>query len=121
VTTHATRLRVGLAFGLFEAAMPLLGLLLGHSLAGAPGHAAHWIGAAVLIATGLYGLIQALRHDGSDSGDAAGRGLGSCSPPGLRSALTTLPSDSLWARITSPCSSPPFSSAQSASRWLSSG
>jgi manganese efflux pump family protein len=28
-----TRLRVGLAFGLFEAAMPLLGLVLGHGLA----------------------------------------------------------------------------------------
>jgi putative Mn2+ efflux pump MntP len=28
-----TRLRVGLVFGLFEAAMPLLGLLLGHGLA----------------------------------------------------------------------------------------
>jgi putative Mn2+ efflux pump MntP len=44
-----TRLRVGIVFGLFEAGMPLLGLLLGHRLAGTLGHAARWIGATLLI------------------------------------------------------------------------
>ena len=63
-----TRLRVGLIFGLFEAGMPLLGLLLGHSLARILGHAAHWIGAALLIATGIYAVVQAIwsqasKHD----------------------------------------------------------
>ncbi len=63
-----TRLRVGLIFGLFEAGMPLLGLLLGHSLARTLGHAAHWIGAALLIATGIYAVVQAIwsqasKHD----------------------------------------------------------
>jgi putative Mn2+ efflux pump MntP len=62
-----TRLRVGLIFGLFETAMPIIGLFLGHSLAAALGHAAHWIGAALLIATGLYSVIQALR--GRPAGD----------------------------------------------------
>lgn len=57
-----TRLRVGLIFGLFETAMPILGLLLGHSLAVTLGHAARWMGAALLIATGLYSVIQALRE-----------------------------------------------------------
>jgi manganese efflux pump family protein len=56
-----TRLKVGLVFGLFETGMPILGLLLGRSLASALGHAAHWIGAGLLIATGLYTLVQALR------------------------------------------------------------
>jgi manganese efflux pump family protein len=71
-----TRLRVGLVFGLFEAGMPLLGLLLGHGLARTLGHSARWIGAALLIATGLYALIQALRHDSPGSTGTAGQGLG---------------------------------------------
>jgi putative Mn2+ efflux pump MntP len=62
-----TRLRVGVIFGLFEGGMPILGLLLGHSLAGALGHAARWIGAGLLIATGVYALMQAIR--GGHSGD----------------------------------------------------
>jgi manganese efflux pump family protein len=56
-----TRLRVGVIFGLFETGMPILGLLLGHSLATTLGRAASWIGAALLIATGGYTVIQALR------------------------------------------------------------
>jgi len=57
----ATRLRVGLIFGVFEAGMPVLGLLIGHSLAHTLGGAAHWIGAALLIATGTYAVVQAVR------------------------------------------------------------
>lgn len=56
-----TRLRVGVIFGLFETGMPIVGLLLGHRLADTFGHAARWIGAGVLIATGLYALLQAVR------------------------------------------------------------
>ena len=66
-----TRVRVGVIFGLFETAMPILGLLLGRSLAGTLGHAAHWIGAALLIATGLYALVQAIRSPNSSAGDPA--------------------------------------------------
>ena len=64
-----TRQRVGLIFGFFETAMPILGLLLGHSLAAALGHAAHWIGAGLLIATGIYALSQAVRGAGRQQGD----------------------------------------------------
>jgi len=75
-----TRLRVGVIFGLFETAMPILGLLLGRSLANDLGHAAHWIGAALLIATGLYAVIQAFRssHLSQDQDPAppAGQGTG---------------------------------------------
>jgi putative Mn2+ efflux pump MntP len=56
-----TRLRVAVIFGLFEGGMPALGLLLGRSLAGTLGQAAHWAGAGLLIATGGYGLLQAVR------------------------------------------------------------
>ena len=63
-----TRLRVGVIFGLFETAMPILGLLLGRSLATEVGHAARWIGAALLIATGLYAAIQAILRAAVDSG-----------------------------------------------------
>lgn len=63
-----TRLRVGLVFGAFETGMPIAGLLLGHGLASALGGAAHWIGAGLLIATGLYGLVQALRGAGRQDG-----------------------------------------------------
>ena len=56
-----TRLRVGLIFGIFEAGMPILGLLLGHSLARTLGSAAHWIGGALLTATGGCAVLQAVR------------------------------------------------------------
>jgi manganese efflux pump family protein len=67
---HRTRLRVGLVFGFFETAMPIIGLLAGRGAAGALGHATRWLAAALLIATGLYGLVQALRaaHDGAGAG-----------------------------------------------------
>jgi putative Mn2+ efflux pump MntP len=63
-----TRLRVGVIFGVFETGMPILGLLLGHSLAATLGQAAHWIGAGLLIATGIYALAQAIRSPGSQEG-----------------------------------------------------
>ena len=65
-----TRLRVGVIFGLFETGMPILGLLLGRSLATTLGHAAHWTGAALLVATGGYAVIQALRSRASRCGRA---------------------------------------------------
>jgi manganese efflux pump family protein len=57
-----TRLRVGLVFGLFEAGMPLIGLLIGDRFASQLGHAGRWIGAAMLISVGIYGLINSFRR-----------------------------------------------------------
>jgi putative Mn2+ efflux pump MntP len=54
-----TRMRVGLIFGFFETAMPIAGLLAGRGVAGPLGHATRWLGGGLLIATGVYGLIQA--------------------------------------------------------------
>ena len=48
-----TRVRVAVVFGLFEAGMPVLGLLLGHGLADSLGQVARWLGGAVLIAVGV--------------------------------------------------------------------
>ena len=85
-----TRLRVAIVFGLFEAGMPLLGLLLGHRLAATIGHAARWIGAALLIATGLYAFIQAFRHRGGDTTSAAAPGLGKLLVSGLALSIDNL-------------------------------
>lgn len=68
-----TRVRVGVVFGVFEAGMPILGLALGHGLASTLGHAARWVGAGLLIATGAYGLIQAIRADAGAPGSPAGQ------------------------------------------------
>ncbi len=65
-----TRLRVGLVFGCFESGMPVLGLLLGDRLAGQMGHAARWLGAALLIGVGVYGLVSALRPGQAGQGAA---------------------------------------------------
>ena len=55
------RARVALAFGLFEAAMPVVGLLLGRGTAHALGSRAHIIGGALLIAIGAFTVAQAVR------------------------------------------------------------
>lgn len=57
----ATRIRVLLAFGLFEAAMPIVGLLIGAGLATSIGREARWVGAGLLIAVGCYGIFSFVR------------------------------------------------------------
>src|SRR5215470_9542326 len=56
-----TRLRVVVIFGLLEAGMPVVGLLIGHGLAGAVGRQTRWLAAVLLIAVGGYGVVSALR------------------------------------------------------------
>jgi putative Mn2+ efflux pump MntP len=58
--TNQIRLRVGLVFGTFQAGMPIGGLLLGHRLAHSLGHTTRWVGAGLLIATGVYGTVTGL-------------------------------------------------------------
>ena len=55
------RLRVGVVFGLFEAGMPIVGLLIGQRVAADLGHATRWFGAALLIAVGGYSVIKSIR------------------------------------------------------------
>ena len=54
-----TRIRVGLAFGFFEALMPAIGLILGHEVQGFFGSYGKYVGGAILILTGLYTIVQA--------------------------------------------------------------
>jgi manganese efflux pump family protein len=54
--TMATRIRVLLTFGLFEGAMPIIGLLIGDNLATDIGHQARLVGALLLGGVGAYGI-----------------------------------------------------------------
>lgn len=67
-----TRVRIAVVFGLFEAGMPVLGLVLGHGLADSLGQAARWLGGSVLIAFGVWGLVHAWRapEGGAPAGGA---------------------------------------------------
>ena len=67
-----TRLRVGLVFGLFESGMPLVGLLVGDRFASQLGHAGRWVGAAMLISVGIYGLINSFRRARGGGGPLSG-------------------------------------------------
>jgi putative Mn2+ efflux pump MntP len=54
-----TRIRVGVAFGFFEALMPLIGLLLGGAVAGYIGHhLTGYVAGGILILTGAYTIWQ---------------------------------------------------------------
>lgn len=54
-----TRIRVGLAFGFFEAVMPLIGLLIGGAAAGyITGHLTGYVAGGILILTGTYTIWQ---------------------------------------------------------------
>lgn len=59
-----TRLRVGFAFGAFEALMPIIGLLIGSAAAGYLGNRVGAIVAGIiLVLTGLYTIIEGRRVD----------------------------------------------------------
>jgi manganese efflux pump family protein len=79
---------VGVIFGAFEAGMPVLGLLLGHGLASVLGQATRWVGAALLIATGVYGLVQNRRSGRRDTD--APRDLGRLAITGLVLSIDNL-------------------------------
>lgn len=58
---NALRIRVALLFGLFESGMPVLGILLGHTVARSIGGASRWIGGGLLVATGLWSALVSER------------------------------------------------------------
>lgn len=66
---RATRTRTALAFGLFEAGMPVIGLLIGRQLSHALGGAANVVGGLLLVAVGVRVTISAVRS-GDDSAPA---------------------------------------------------
>src|SRR2546421_8520738 len=58
-TDRKLRLKTAVAFGLFEAAMPVVGLFIGQRVASSIGAAGKYIGAGLLIFMGIYNLWQA--------------------------------------------------------------
>ena len=64
------RVRIAVLFGMFEAGMPVLGLVLGHSVASGLGRTGPWLGGGLLIAIGIVNLVLAVR--GSRAGAPSG-------------------------------------------------
>lgn len=61
--------QVALTFGLWDAVMPLVGLLIGHEIGETIGGVADVVGAAALGGYGLYLVITSLRHPEPDELD----------------------------------------------------
>lgn len=57
---RSLRIRVALFFGVFEATMPIVGLLLGHSLARDLGSASKPLGGTLLGLVGVYVIVSEL-------------------------------------------------------------
>lgn len=68
------RIRIAIIFGFFETAMPLLGLLVGHQVADSIGATASYLGGGLLVATGLYTLVQARREVSDEAPGSTGPG-----------------------------------------------
>jgi len=80
-----TRLRLALTFAAAEGLMPAVGLLIGRPLGAAVGGGAVYIAGALLIATGLWLLREALEEDDDDddAGGERGKILSAASAHGL--------------------------------------
>jgi manganese efflux pump family protein len=59
------RLRVGVVFGVFEAGMPVVGLLIGQRLATEVGRVVRWPGAILLMLIGVLGVLRSLKARGA--------------------------------------------------------
>ena len=62
-------LRVGITFALFEGIMPVVGLLVGHSLSRSLGHVAGYAAAVLLIVVGVLAVWEAATGDNDESGE----------------------------------------------------
>ena len=78
--TARTRLQVGLVFGVFEAGMPIVGLLIGQRIATDLGRAVRWPGAILLMIVGAFALVRSLRESRKS---AAGESPQSAAAPAL--------------------------------------
>jgi manganese efflux pump family protein len=56
------RLQVGLVYGVFEAGMPIVGLLIGQRFATDMDKAVRWPGAILLMIVGAQGLVRSIRE-----------------------------------------------------------
>ncbi len=73
--TRANRIRISTFFAVFEAGMPLVGLLIGVGLSGPLGGAAEYVAITVLILFGLYATFNAKHEDDEAKRIASTHGL----------------------------------------------
>jgi manganese efflux pump family protein len=89
-----TRWRVAVIFGFFEAAMPLIGLLIGHSSAHGLGQTTRYVGGGLLGVAGLWSVVQTWRDVDEVDGQAvlqrAGQGSGALVMSGLALSIDNL-------------------------------
>jgi manganese efflux pump family protein len=71
------RIRAAFAFGIFEAGMPIVGLVLGRHLAHTLGSHAHTVGGLLLIAAGVQTVVSAIRANEPTSRSHLGTKTGS--------------------------------------------
>jgi putative Mn2+ efflux pump MntP len=60
---HQLRIKIAVAFGTFEAGMPLLGMLLGRQAAGAIGSHANLLAGGLLAATGAFTILTSRNNN----------------------------------------------------------
>lgn len=72
--SRTQQLKTAIIFAVFEAIMPIIGMVVGESLAGGIGAKAKWVGIAVLILMGFYSILK--RENGEDEADKAARAKG---------------------------------------------
>lgn len=73
------RLQVGLVYGVFEAGMPIVGLLIGQRFATDMDKAVRWPGAILLMIVGAQGLVRSIRESRRTAAEAK-RHSGAASP-----------------------------------------
>jgi len=82
------RLQVGLVFGVFEAGMPIVGLLIGQRFATDMDKAVRWPGAVLLMIVGAVGLVRSIRESRRNAAEAERR-PGSGLSPGVSGLLAS--------------------------------
>ena len=70
------RVRIAFSFGLFEAGMPIIGLLIGRQTASALGSHADLVAGCLIIATGFYSVLVSLRGRDEQPSRATGQPRG---------------------------------------------
>jgi putative Mn2+ efflux pump MntP len=78
-----TRWRVGVIFGVFEAGMPAVGLLIGQRFATDLDQAVRWPGAILLMLMGVLGVLQSVRARRRNPAVPGRSGSTVASAPGL--------------------------------------
>jgi manganese efflux pump family protein len=84
-----TRLRVGVVFGVFEAGMPAVGLLVGQQFATDLDRVVRWPGAILLMLIGLLGVLRSVRARRTNPAAPGPPGSTAASAPGLLRLLAS--------------------------------